>query len=608
MAENLKQDHLRPGDKPVCDLCDAKIDYQLSKCLVCNVYMCRTCTTAHQRVLASKKHNIVPRIERAPSKTKDVSQMCKTHKDEEIIFHCNPCNDYICSECILGDHKGHDGVKFKDFANQKRREMNVKLNQARISQKSEITKIIKHIEEKEKENDDNDKDTENQIENRMKQIIADVNKNINCLTEEKTKIHQQNKDKLEAVKSQVKQGSPNFNILCTEYSELLRTGSDMEVVMSETEMYQNLQSVPSVDTDIDMHIKKSCFVPGKTDDKTLVSLCGYVQSFPDEEFLSSQPEPGSSSIDSRYSKSSLGVQTHPESHSAETKLLAELQPERNKFSRDFSPNVRVMSSFSIIAECVQSICSLSDDSAIINYYMRCDCDVVSVDEQVKNTFKFDFLPGDIKMTSHDNIIVTDNRKPLLHKLTTKGVKTQTISTSPLRPVALCEATDGNLLVSLVDKPSHKVGKSSRRLVSRITMDGNTIESYEYQNTSRLFTWPHGVSENINKDICVVDRTSKTSGRLVVVDNKGKLRYTYDGQKLNHSFYPRDVKCDKSGHVIVNDRNNIKVHILDLNGQFIRYIADENILKDNPICLELDKNDIVWVGGSMGNVYRLRNAK
>ncbi|KAJ8301020.1 hypothetical protein KUTeg_022539, partial [Tegillarca granosa] len=121
----------------------------------------------------------------------------------------------------------------------------------------------------------------------------------------------------------------------------------------------------------------------------------------------------------------------------------------------------------------------------------------------------------------------------------------------------------------------------------------------------MFTWPHGVSENINKDICVVDRTSKTSGRLVVVDNKGKLRYTYDGQKLNHSFYPRDVKCDKSGHVIVNDRNNIKVHILDLNGQFIRYIADENILKDNPICLALDKNGILWVGGSIGNVYRLR---
>ncbi|KAJ8300282.1 hypothetical protein KUTeg_021801 [Tegillarca granosa] len=371
----------------------------------------------------------------------------------------------------------------------------------------------------------------------------------------------------------------------------------MEVVMSETEMYQNLESVPSVDADLDILIKKSCFVSGETDDKTLVSLCGSLQSFSAEAAVISQPDPGS--YDSRHTKLSLGVRSHPRSYSTN-----ELQPERNK-SSDFSPNVQVLSTFSITAERVISICPLSDNTAIINYFKRFNCYVVSVDGQVKKKLKFDFAAGKIIMTSHGDIIAIDCYKQLLHQLTTEGVKTQIISTSPLRPISLCEASDGNLLVSLIEKSSFKVEKSSRRLVSRITMDGTTAESFEFHNRSRLFTWPFGVSENINKDICVVDRTSQTSGRVVVVDNNGKLRYIYEGQKLDLPFNPAEVKCDKSCHVIVNDTNNNKIYMLDMNGQFIGYIANENILKYGPSCLELDMNGILWVGGYKGYVYRLR---
>ncbi|KAJ8298957.1 LOW QUALITY PROTEIN: hypothetical protein KUTeg_023017 [Tegillarca granosa] len=599
MAESLIQDHIRPGDKPVCDLCDTKIDHQLSKCLACNVYMCRICTTAHQRVSATKQHNIVARIERIPSKSQNVSQMCKTHKDEEIAFYCYSCTDFICSECILGDHNGHDGVKFKDFANQKRREMNVKLNQAREAKKSEITKLTKQIEEKEKENDDNDKDTENQIQDRKTQIIAEVDKIINGLKEEKTKIHKQNKDKLEAVKAQVTQGSPEFNKLCSEYDELLCTGSDMEVVMSETEMYQNLDSVPFVDTVVDIDINKSRVVSGQLDKETLVLRCGYIESYLGESTHRSQSDHGSLFNSQSHAESLSVVTCYPPSHSSKTLCIP--QHEVDKFS-DLSNDELVISTFSNKKELVISICPLSDDIAIIQYLNLYDNDVVimSIDGQIKKTLKFDFLADNFIMTS----LVTNHHYINLHR---KELKHKPSVQSPLRPVRLCEASDGNLLVSLIEKPSYKVNKSSRRLVSKITMGGTTRESYEYHNRSRLFTWPQGVSENINKDICVIE-LGETSGRLVVIDKTGKLKYTYEGQKLRQPFDPFYVKCDKSGHVIVNDSHNIKVHMLDMDGLFIRYIAETIILKDNPRFLELDKNDILWIGCEKGNLYKLKYLK
>lgn len=69
----------------------------------------------------------------------------------------------------------------------------------------------------------------------------------------------------------------------------------------ETEMYQNLETVPSVDAVMDIEINKSRVVPGKTDEKTLLSLCGYVQ-MPEKVSLSSQPDPGPSSNVSRHAE------------------------------------------------------------------------------------------------------------------------------------------------------------------------------------------------------------------------------------------------------------------------------------------------------------------
>ena len=39
---------------------------------------------------------------------------CKDHRDEEVRFFCEDCNDLICDECVQSIHKTHD---FKSFKN-----------------------------------------------------------------------------------------------------------------------------------------------------------------------------------------------------------------------------------------------------------------------------------------------------------------------------------------------------------------------------------------------------------------------------------------------------------------------------------------------------------
>jgi spermidine synthase len=57
------------------------------------------------------------------------------------------------------------------------------------------------------------------------------------------------------------------------------------------------------------------------------------------------------------------------------------------------------------------------------------------------------------------------------------------------------------------------------------MDGKQQHTYQYDsNKHRLFTLPHRITTNNNKDIVVVDMTSGHTGRVVVVIKMADVKY------------------------------------------------------------------------------------
>lgn len=99
-------------------------------------------------------------------------------------------------------------------------------------------------------------------------------------------------------------------------------------------------------------------------------------------------------------------------------------------------------------------------------------------------------------------------------------------------------------------------------------------------------------ENNNGDVCVSDVNAEN---VVVLDTAGRVRFRYDGiaAKRKKPFSPRCIVTDCLSQIIVTDVNNFCIHILDLDGKFLKCLINSGVKV--PCGLSVDCYGRLWVG-------------
>lgn len=84
-------------------------------------------------------------------------------------------------------------------------------------------------------------------------------------------------------------------------------------------------------------------------------------------------------------------------------------------------------------------------------------------------------------------------------------------------------------------------------------------------------WPLYITENNNGDICVSDPNAR---KVVVLNMEGRVRFRYDREAVrynwnyNNKFSPSKIVADHVSQIIVVDKRNACLHILNQDGQFL----------------------------------------
>ncbi|XP_061192128.1 E3 ubiquitin-protein ligase TRIM71-like [Saccostrea echinata] len=194
-------------------------------------------------------------------------------------------------------------------------------------------------------------------------------------------------------------------------------------------------------------------------------------------------------------------------------------------------------------------------------------------------------PNYISQANDNSIFYTSESKKGIHKIINGSTETIVFDESWKQKGLACMSSD-DIIVS-----EHDEMRGLGRL-SIYSLDGEKKQVFGINGTEHDLIKPTYVCANINTDICTSDEGQQM---VFVFFAAGNLKLTYNGKFDNSvftSFSPRGLAADCMGNILIADKQNHAIHVIDSDGYFLRYILN-NI--NFPTALAIDDRKRLLVG-------------
>lgn len=136
-------------------------------------------------------------------------------------------------------------------------------------------------------------------------------------------------------------------------------------------------------------------------------------------------------------------------------------------------------------------------------------------------------------------------------------------------------------------------------------DGKKLSGFEYHKHDKLIVYPLFLSVNTNGDIWIADNFDC---HVRAYNNEGKELHSYNGSHGGspQHFSPTGICNDLLGHVLVCNchRSNPSIHLLDINGEFLKMILCDRKDVKEPWGLCVDDKGKLYLGQNNCNMIEV----
>nr|XP_022297457.1 uncharacterized protein LOC111106881 [Crassostrea virginica] len=541
-----------------CDLC--KITIAQSYCDFCHVNLCKPCIGEH---ISDEydKHKIVPFQQR---KSTLIYPKCATHRNEDCKYQCKDCNIFVCFECVVSNqHQGHQYSKLEEM----------------------FTALKMQIKKDEDE-------LENLILPKYEEIAVDLEREIASLDGEyeklTTEISKLREEMHREVDNAINQMEMEIGEIKVKHHSILQKHLDemkeiqVLIQLSQTDLNE-LKESNKVSLTIQYTSKNaqySHFPP-----KLKVTMPEFQQKqLKREELLI------------------LFGELIPLSTTLEERVFT--AKELNTSVRELLDKPEVLSTIKTGHRSQRSVTCLNDDH-IWTIGMTADIKCFNIQSVLQNKIKTKSGEWhiDIAVDYDGTVLYSDGTQITVYKV--KNDQTEEIITlQGWKPAEICVTSSGDLLVTMYSDDytqSQVVRYSGSTVKQNIQFDDEGKPLYSGNGYTKY------ISENRNLDMCVADYGASA---VVVVNQAGKLRFRYSGHSSTTKtkpFKPFGITTDSESRILTVDWDNHCIHILDSNGQFLRYIDNCDLKYSHGLCV--DSNDNLFVCEyNEGNVKKIKYMK
>ncbi|XP_052684062.1 E3 ubiquitin-protein ligase TRIM71-like [Crassostrea angulata] len=536
-----------------CRLCETPSPHMY--CDICNIYLCKACVDEHLSDRPNE-HSVIP------FQNHLFPNLCRIHSSKECELFCEQCEKPICVKCASSkEHSGHGYVGMVKALDSQKAVLNRDLQELEkfvLPKYHEIAKIVNNF----------------PVE---KDIKENIRKSTAAIDKHGDELHREIDNIIKQMKSDLDKMSQNIEVLKKHKNNLTSTIS--EITKSIADLKKLLKCSYTDSTRVFAYKSRNAEFK-RLPPKLTVSLAEFSPQVIQPEQLHKQF--GS------LSAFSIGIEEHGytlELPSAESSPIHKPINDEPRIitviKTDYGAKNKL---YSVSCLNNKEIWTHGHDK-ILRLYSMYGTLFKSIKTKPGNR------PQDIAVTGEGDLAYTaywDNTVNIV-----KNAQTQTaIQLQGWKPHGICSTSSGDLMVAMdsVDDTETKVVRYTD-FTEKQTIQFNDKGQPLFSTSNRYYKH---ISENRNLDICVSDRDARA---VVVVNQAGNLRFTYNGHPsaTKESFRPVGITTDSHGQILIADRENNRIHILNQDGQFLRYIDDGGL--DGPYGLCVDTRNNLFVSES-----------